>query len=401
VEENMRVTRRHRLIGFILLALLAAWRPASAQARATAADLSGVVRDESSAVVPGAAVTATNAATGLERSSWSGPDGRYVLPALPPGVYAVRCALSGFGTQLAAHVVLELGQAAELDFTLQVAGRSEEVTVLAESGAVEMRRTAVSTVVPQRLIDALPTNGRNFLAFSVITPTVNVDRTQQQGASATSGLTFAGQRGRSNNIAVDGVDNNDIITGGVRATFSQEAVQEFQVLANSYSAEFGKASGGLVNIVTKSGGNRVSGNAFGFFRDEALNASEHFERFDPAGNPLDQSKAPYSRYQFGATLGGPIRRDRSFYFLSFERLRSQPNNFVNIDDTTPVVVFGQNYGTAVDILERAGFPVEVGHVPYRFDSDQVLAKADVRAGPQHQLALRFNWADLLDENAEP
>ena len=397
----MRVTRRLRLIGFILLALLTSWRFASAQARATSADLSGVVRDASNAVVPGAAVTATNAATGQRRSSWSGPDGRYSLPALPPGAYAVTCALSGFGTQLAARVVLELGQDAELDFTLQVAGPSEEVTVLAESGAIEMRRTAVSTVVPQRLIDTLPTNGRNFLAFSVITPAVNSDRTPQQGASATSGLTFAGQRGRSNNIAVDGVDNNDIITGGVRATFSQEAVQEFQVLANSYSAEFGKASGGLVNIVTKSGGNRVSGNAFGFFRDEALNASEHFERFDPAGNPLDQGKAPYSRYQFGATIGGPIRRDRSFYFFSFERLRSQPNNFVNIDSTTPVVVFGQDYGTAFDILERAGFPVEVGHVPYRLDSDQALAKADVRVGQQHLLALRFNWADLLDENAEP
>jgi hypothetical protein len=397
----MPVTRGARVILLGLLAVLTVSHHAVAQTRATTADLFDVIRDESNAIVPGAAVTATNTATGLDRTSWSGPDGRYSLPALPPGVYTVKCSLAGFGTQVAANVVLVLGQAAELSFTLRVAARSEDVTVLAESEAVEMQRTAVSTVVPQRLIDALPTNGRNFLAFSVLTPAVNADRTPQQGASATSGLTFAGQRGRSNNITVDGVDNNDIITGGVRATFSQEAVQEFQVLANSYSAEFGKASGGLVNIVTRSGGNRVSGNAFAFFRDEALNASEHFELFDPAGNALDQGKAPYSRRQFGGTLGGPIRRDRSFYFLSFEQLRSRPNNFVNIDDTTPVVVFGQDYGTAVEILDRAGFPVETGHVPYRVDSDQVLAKVDVRAGQRHQLALRFNWADLLDENAEP
>ena len=397
----MHVTHRLRLFFFIIAALLFFGIPASGQARATAADLSGVVRDESNAVVPGATVTATNAASGLERTSVSGQDGRYSIPALPPGVYSVRCALSGFGTQVAAQAVLALGQAAELDFTLQVAGRSEEVTVLAESMPVEMTRTAVSSVVSQRQIETLPTNGRNFLAFSVLTPSVNTDRSPQQGASATSGLTFAGQRGRSNNITVDGVDNNDIITGAVRAMFSQEAVQEFQVLANSYSAEFGKASGGLVNIVTKSGGNQVSGNAFAFFRDEALNASEHFELFGPAGDRLDQGKAPYSRYQFGGTVGGPIRRNRSFYFLSAERLTMQANNFVNIDDTTPVVVFGQNYGSAVDILERAGFPIEVGHVPYRVDSDQLLAKVDIRVRPQHQLAIRFNWADLLDENVEP
>jgi hypothetical protein len=397
----MRFARRLRLIIVMMAALLSAGRPASGQAGATAADLSGVVLDESKAVVPGATVTATNTATGLERSAASRQDGRYSIPALPPGVYAVTCALPGFGTQVAPNVVLTLGQAAGLDFTLLVARRSEEVTVLAESAPVEMSRTAVSTVVSQRQIDALPTNGRNFLAFSVITPAANADRSPQQGASATSGLTFAGQRGRSNNITVDGVDNNDIITGAVRATFSQEAVQEFQVLANSYSAEFGKASGGLVNIVTKSGGNQVSGNAFAFFRDETLNASEHFELFSPAGDRLDQGKAPYSRYQFGGTVGGPIRRNRSFFFLSAERLKTQANNFVNIDDTTPVVIFGRNYGTAVDILERAGFPIEVGHVPYRVDSDQALAKVDIGVRPQHQLALRFNWADLLDENVEP
>src|SRR5213078_4354529 len=121
-----------------------------------------------------------------------------------------------------------------------------------------------------------------------------------------SGLSFGGQRARSNNITVDGLDNNDIVVGSVRATFSQEAVREFQVVTNSYSAEFGKASGGVVNIVTKSGTNTPSGNAFVFFRDDALNSKEYFERFTPAGQPIDRAKAPYGQKQFGGTLGGPI-----------------------------------------------------------------------------------------------
>ena len=121
--------------------------------------------------------------------------------------------------------------------------------------------------------------------------------------------------------------------GSVRATFSQEAVREFQVLTNSYSAEFGKASGGVVNIVTKSGTNTMAGNVFFFVRDDALNAKDHFERFDPAGQPIDREKAPYGQKQYGATLGGPIKRDRTFYFLSFERLDIAANNFVTIDDT--------------------------------------------------------------------
>ena len=138
-----------------------------------------------------------------------------------------------------------------------------------------------------------------------MTPGVTTDRTPQQGATATSGLSFTGQRARSNNIMVDGFDNNDPTVGAVRATFSQEAVREFQVLTNSYSAEFGKAAGGVVNIVTRSGTNEFRGTAFGYYRDEALNAKDHFERFDPFGNPLDREKAPFRQVQWGGVLGGP------------------------------------------------------------------------------------------------
>lgn len=395
----MRYDFRVALI--VLVTAIAGTGALSAQTRATSADLVGVIYDPSKAVLPGVTVSVTNADTGMTRTSVSDDDGRYTVLALPPGTYSVRVELSGFAPQARDGVVLTLGAAVDLSFTLSLAGAQEQVTVTAQSPVVDAQKTAVASVVSQQQIESLPINGRNFISFSVITPGVTTDRTPQQGASATSGLTFAGQRARSNNITVDGVDNNDAAVGAVRATFSQEAVREFQVLTNSYSAEFGKASGGVVNIVTKSGTNNLAGNLFGYFRDEALNAKEHFERFDPSGAAIDRDKASYGQKQFGFTLGGPLRRDRSFYFLSFERQDIDTNNFVNIDDRTIVTVGPTVLGTPKQILERAGFVIETGNVPYRIEGDQFLAKVDQQLTSNQNLAVRFNYADAFNENIEP
>src|SRR5207249_873019 len=223
---------------------------ATAQARLTGADVQGTVRDESGAVGPGVTTPATNAATGLVRAAVTAGDGRYVIPALPPGTYRISAELQGFATATRQAVVLLLGQLATADFGLKVAGGHEEVTITGEGAVVDPSHTSVSTVVGQQQIESLPINGRNFISFSVITPGVTTDRTPQQGASATSGLSFTGQRARSNNIMVDGLDNNDLVVGSVRATFSQEAVRDVQLLTNSYSAEFGKASGRIANVET-------------------------------------------------------------------------------------------------------------------------------------------------------
>ncbi|MGQ0733418.1 MAG: TonB-dependent receptor [Acidobacteriota bacterium] len=391
---------RRCVLAWSVLAAFAVW-PAAAQTRATSADLGGTVYDQTRAVLPGVFVTVVNADTGLTRSAVTDAEGRYALLALPPGTYTIRVELQGFVSQQRQAIQLALGSAVDISFSLAIAGTAETVTVSAEAPVVDTQKTAVATVVSQQQIEALPINGRNFVSFAVITPGVSTDRTPQQGASATSGLTFAGQRARSNNITVDGVDNNDSAVGAVRATFSQEAVREFQVLTNSYSAEFGKASGGVVNIVTKSGTNRPSGTVFGYFRDEALNAKEHFEQVDPAGNAINREKAPYGQKQFGATLGGPIRRDRSFYFLSFERLDIDTNNFVNVDDRTVVTLGPTPLGTPKAILERAGFTVETGNVPYEVRGNQFLAKVDQQLTPNQNLSMRFNYADAYNENIEP
>ena len=374
---------------------------AAGQTRATTADLGGTVVDQSSAVLPGATVTAQNVDTNQARSAIADERGHFLIPALPPGTYTVRAEMPGFATRTLDDVVLPLGSLIDVRLSLNVAGGQELVLVAGDAPVIDMQRTVVSSVISQEQIEHLPINGRNFIGFSLMAPGVATDRTPQQGASGTSGLSFSGQRARSNNITVDGLDNNDSALGSVRATFSQEAVREFQVLSNSFTAEFGKASGGVVNIVTKSGTNTMAGNLFFFLRDAALNSKDHFERFNPAGQEIDREKAPFSQKQYGATFGGPLKRDRTFYFLSFERLDIAAHNFVTIDDTNNVTFLGQNFGTPAAILRRAGFAIETGHVPYDVRSNQFLGKIDHQLNSSNSLTARINWANDFNENIEP
>lgn len=361
---------------------------AAAQTRVTAGDIEGTISDQTGGLIPGATVTVTNVETNLARTVVTDERGAYRAVALPPGSYMIHVALSGFETATRHDVVVLLGQTLTVDFRLTLAGAREEVVVIAEAPLLQMSHTEVSTVVNQKLIDGLPINGRNFISFAVITPGVSTDRTPQQGASTTSGLTFGGQRARSNNIMVDGLDNNDGVTGAVRATFSQEAIREFQVLTDSYSAEFGKASGGVVNIVTKSGTNQLHGNGFMYVRDETLNAKSHFDKFDIFDNRIDLEKAPFTQTQWGATLGGPLRRDRTFYFLSFERTDIDDSRLVTISPTTAAV------------LTAAGFPVETGNVPLNVENTEVFARGDHQWSSNHQLVARGNYANITRDGID-
>jgi len=374
--------------------------PLGAQQGATTADVTGIVFDQTGAVIPGAMLIATESSTQLQRTTATGEDGRFRLTALAPGDYTIEAAQVGFRTISRDGVRLSLGTLVELDFVLTVAGVAETVKLVGTVPILDPQQTAVSTSLLREQIERLPINGRNFLSFSMLTAGVTPDVIPQQGAAAASGLAFVGQRARSNNITVDGLDNNDSVIGGVRATFSQDAVREFQVLTNAYSAEFGKASGGAVNIVTKSGTNDPAGSTFLFYRDDALNARNYFEKFNAQGAAVERPKAPYRQQQFGATFGGPLKRGRTFHFLSFERLAIDTNNFVNIDES-PNTLFGQPIGSAVDILRRSGFPVETGNVPYERNSTQILAKIDHELALNNTLSVRFNWADELNENIEP
>src|SRR6266849_2019370 len=246
-------------------------------AQVNTATLSGAVTDPQGLAVRGARVTVTSVTTGAERTILVDDDGRYIFIGLPPGQY--RISVDG-GANFAAYqdpaVVLTVGQASILNPQLQLRGQQQTVTVTSETALVEIQKTDVSSTIDSRQITNLPINERNYINFTLLNSQAARDDTPSIGAAPTSGLNFGGQRGRSNEVSVDGADAVDKSVGGVRATVSQEAVQEFQVITSNYMPEYGRATGGVVNIVTKSGSNEVHGNVFGFLRATGIQARDPF-----------------------------------------------------------------------------------------------------------------------------
>ncbi|HMF56543.1 MAG TPA: carboxypeptidase regulatory-like domain-containing protein, partial [Pyrinomonadaceae bacterium] len=243
------------------------------QAQANAADLGGYVRDPQGAVVAGATVTARNLANNIERSTTTNGDGFYQITNLPPGDYELAVEAPNFKRAIVPNVTVTVGQRASLDVPLELGQVSATVTISgATTDVVETSRTAVATTIDQQRIENLPINERNYLSFALTTSTVGRDNTRPIGPAPTTGLNFGGQRGRSNLVQVDGADNTDNSVNAARSTVSQEAVQEFQVVTNSFAPEFGRSAGGVVNVVTKSGTNDFHGNVFGFLRDRRFQA---------------------------------------------------------------------------------------------------------------------------------
>src|SRR6476659_2634188 len=281
------------------------------QTQSNAADLQGVVRDQSGAVVNGATVTARNPGTNVSKTTTTNSDGEYLIVNLTPGDYEVTVEAPNFKKAVLPAVTLTVGQRADLDIALEVGQVSEVVTISGASAElVETSKTAIATTVDLQRIENLPINERNYLAFALTTSTVGRDNGRPIGPAPTTGLNFGGQRGRSNLVQVDGADNTDNSVNASRSTVSQEAVQEFQVVTNSFAPEFGRSSGGVVNVVTKSGTKEFHGNLFGFLRHRSFQARNAFA---PVEDP------PFTRAQYGATLGGPMDPERTFFFFAFEQ----------------------------------------------------------------------------------
>ena len=308
---------------FLCAATIFCATAAMAQAQSNAADLRGYVRDPAGAAIAGATVTARNAATNVTREATSNEDGLYQITNLPPGDYEVAVEAAGFKRSVVPTIKLTVGQRADLDVPLELGEIGATVTVSgATTEVVETSRTAVATTIDQQRIENLPINERNYLSFALTTSTVSRDNGRPIGPAPTTGLNFGGQRGRSNLVQVDGADNTDNSVNAARSTVSQEAVQEFQVVTNSYAPEFGRSAGGVVNVVTKSGTNDYHGNLFGFLRHKSFQANNAFA-------PIDD--APFTRAQYGATLGGPLDRDRTFFFFAFEQRRRNESGFFTSD----------------------------------------------------------------------
>jgi outer membrane receptor protein involved in Fe transport len=330
------LTTKRSSLTVVILCVLVLGCAGIAMAQINTATLSGTVTDPQGLGVNGAKVTVTNVATGSERSAETDDTGHYTLVGLPPGRYKMSVdGGASFAAYQNASIVVTVGENATLDPQLVLRGVQQTVTVTAETALVEIQKTDVSSTIDSRQITNLPINERNYINFTLLNSQAARDDTPSIGAAPTSGLNFGGQRARSNEVSVDGADAVDKSVGGVRATVSQEAVQEFQVITSNYMPEYGRATGGVVNIVTKSGSNELHGNLFGYLRNGAIQARNPFSvqgAFDPATDTvtLKPVKQSFTRVQAGATLGGPIQRDKTFFFFAYETIRAQATGFTNI-----------------------------------------------------------------------
>ncbi len=280
--------------------------------------MTGRVLDASAATVPGVTITARHVDRGIERITVTGADGRFVIAGLPVGAYDVRAELTGFKPVLRQGVVLTVGEAVALDFAMEVGALAETVSVIAGVSPVNTRTGELSYLVDERAIAQLPLNGRNYTELAFLQPGVTAYPHRDGGSVVAHGLGMSvnGQDPRANVYLLDGTLLNDMTNGpagsAAGTALGTETVQEFRVETTAYGAEFGRMSGGQINVITKSGGNSLTGSAYEFHRNDALDAKNYF---DVGGKP------PFTRNQFGVTAGGPVRRDRLFYFVGYEGLR--------------------------------------------------------------------------------
>ncbi len=373
-----------RTICVICLAILFIGLASGLDAQTTTATLSGTVRDASGAVVPGAKITLTNSATGLSRAIDANDQGYYTLTNIEPGTYELRAEHQGFKAAVQKGAVLTVGGSTILDMTLQVGAASEVVTVNASEPLIETASANLSRVVEQQTIESLPILGRNFVDFALLSTGVAPGVENRGGGAfkepdtgvgqaAAPRLSFGGQPELDTMILVDGADNVQTFTGLPRVTPSQEAAQEFRVLNSQYLSEYGRASAGFVNIVTKSGTNDYHGSAYFFGMNQALN--------EPY--PLNPPDPRLQQNQYGATLGGPISKDKTFFFANYEgQRRAQTNQY------STVVL--NNIAAISAAKASLGLTPENLGLLHTNDYDGFLGKLDHRFTQNNTLSIRYN-----------
>lgn len=363
----------------LLACLLVTASLAEAQGVGSSGVITGTVVDSSGAVLPKVTVSVTDTQTALKREAVTDDTGHYRLTGLSPSTYSVSSALQGFATEIRKNVVVAVGETLIADFRMHPSQVGTVVEVMAEAPAVESERGSQADRINQQYIADLPIDRRDYLTFTLLAPGVSDstrladDQDYRVKQTPQSGLSFYGSNGRGNSVTVDGGETGDD-TGGVRLTVSQDAVQEFQINRSNYAADLGAATGGSINIVTRSGTNDIHGALFGFFRNDAMDARDPFAfsqalavgaTFNPAQPDLQGSpiKNSLSRQQFGGTLGFPIRKDKTFLFVAFEGLRQDAQSAVPIlTDTNvfrPTLAQGQVIGglTGTNIVPCLSGPV--------------------------------------------
>ena len=345
-----------------LAAALLVVLPAVARAQATGT-ISGVVTDPSGAILPGATIEARSAATGQVRTATTGAEGFYTVPLVSPGRYEVKASLSGFQSATRTNVQVSVSETARANLTLQVGSVTENVTIVAESPLVETANATLGIVIDEKKVVDLPLNGRNFTQLGTLIPGVVAQPATLGGATGdatplgfgnlTGAFSVNGMRSQSNNFLLDGASNNDTFNTGFILRPPPDAIQEFKILTHSYSAEYGRSAGSIVNVVTKSGSNAWHGSGWEFHRDDALEARNFFA-------PTTQPKPVLKQDQFGGAVGGPILKNKLFAFAYYDGFRNERGT----TRTSPVLTAAQragNFGATriVDPLTGQPFPNNV------------------------------------------
>ncbi|HKM66198.1 MAG TPA: carboxypeptidase regulatory-like domain-containing protein [Candidatus Acidoferrum sp.] len=363
------------------------------QAGTSFAQLNGTVLDPSGGSVGKANVVLREVNTNHVYNATASDNGYYVIPNLPPGQYELKASFTGFAPYTQTGIVLRVGQMATIDVTLKLQSGGEKVVVTTEVQQIEPTRTEVSQVIDAKQIDTLPISGRLFTDFALLTPAVATSRTSL-GTTFTefevTQISFAGMRSFSNEITVDGADFVNSVSGVQRSTPPQESVQEFRVVNNSFGSEYGRALGGIVNIVTKSGTNDMHGSIYDFLQNNATDAR----------SVLQPSPLPYElrQNQFGATLGGPIKKDKTFYFLNYEGKRrgESPtyapdlvNNLAEIDQAKQFMGLSPE-GCYLPPLQCTGTPFSyLQSVLKSSNTDYGFVRIDHQFNPNNNLAIRY------------
>lgn len=354
---------------------------AMAQSNVSTGELLGAVVDTQGGVLPGVTVEATNSDTGFTRRAVTDPRGEYRLPSVPVGTYSIRAELAGFRPAVREGVVVNLGTSVKVDFQLELGNLQEEVVVTAAAPLVETTRADVANAVGSRQIADLPLNGRDFLDFIALTPQTITDDSGRAHVG--------GQRGIQNNFNIDGANaQSDFFgeeRGGTRPafTFSQAAIKEFQVIPSSYNVQFGNASGGIINAITKSGTNTYQGEAWYYFRNDSMVSK------DALGRPATEFK----QQQFGVDLGGPIVKDKLHFFVSYDGQRKD----------YPIYRSFYNFpaGKEAEFKAKTGLDLsnEIGRIVSTNDDDVVLAKLDWQISSSVLGTLRENYSNYKGQNA--
>ena len=375
------------------LLMIVGVRQVLGQAQGSTGQISGVVRDSTGAAVAGAAVRITNTETGLELSTTSNESGIYRFVLVPSGVYLLTTEASGFAKREVANVQVKVGQVTEINLTLGVGAVSETITVTAD--AIQTTVSQPDALINEASIANLPINGRRFQDFVTLTPTAQVDPQRGQ-------ISLSGQRGINSNINIDGMDYNQPFFGGIRGgersnsafTIPQESIKEFQVVASGYSAEFGRSTGGVVTAVTKSGTNQTRGTAFYLLRPQDLSRKNSYYEALQRNLGQNVNVAP-TQQQFGGSIGGPIKKDKAFFFGSYEQQKFTNPRFVFFNLLQNV--------TPTDATREAFNYYKSLETPFDQTNDAIayLGRFDYNFSEANRLNIRYNqsWNRALNANS--